>query len=96
VDALQAGRLAGAGLDVFAHEPSTADNPLLALPNVVGAPHSLGYTDELLRECVGAACDALLAVAAGRVPTDVANPDVLENPRFQDKLARLGDRRPPG
>jgi D-3-phosphoglycerate dehydrogenase len=92
VDALRAGRLAGAGLDVFTREPSTADNPLLALPNVVGAPHSLGYTDELLRECVGAACRALLTIAAGRLPTDVANPEVLENRRFREKLERLADR----
>jgi phosphoglycerate dehydrogenase-like enzyme len=92
VDALRAGRIAGAGLDVVDPEPLPADDPLLALPNVVGAPHSLGYTDELLRGCIGGACDALLAVAAGRVPPDLANPEVLESPRFVEKLARLAAR----
>ena len=92
VDVLRAGRLAGAGLDVVDPEPLPADDPLLALPNVVGAPHSLGYTDELLRGCIGGACDALLAVAAGRVPPDLANPEVLESPRFAEKLARLAAR----
>ncbi|MGU3390675.1 2-hydroxyacid dehydrogenase [Sphingomonas sp. M1A8_2b] len=38
VDALEAGRLAGAGLDVWAHEPEI-DPRLLALPNVVMLPH---------------------------------------------------------
>ncbi len=90
VDALREGRLAGVGVDVVDPEPLPADDPLLALPNVVGAPHSLGYTDELLRGCVGGACDALLAVAAGRVPPDLVNPDVLDNPLFTTKLARFG------
>lgn len=90
VDALREGRLAGVGVDVVDPEPLPADDPLLALSNVVGAPHSLGYTDELLRGCVGGACDALLAVAAGRVPPDLVNPDVLDNPLFTTKLARFG------
>lgn len=93
VDALREGRLAGAGLDVFDPEPLPADDPLLSLPNVIGAPHALGYTDELLRGCVGQACQSLIDVAAGRVPEDLANPAVLENPRFLAKLDRFGDWR---
>jgi phosphoglycerate dehydrogenase-like enzyme len=91
VAALEAGRLAGAGLDVFDPEPLPADDPLLALPGVVGAPHSLGYTDELVRGCVDAACSSLLSVAGGEVPRDVANPAVLDSPRFRRKLARYGE-----
>lgn len=89
VGALREGRLAGVGLDVVDPEPLPADDPLLALPNVVGAPHSLGYTDELLRDCVGGTCAALLACAAGEVPSEVANPEVLDNPLFVAKLARF-------
>lgn len=93
VEALRGGRLAGAGLDVVDPEPLPADDPLLSLPNVVGAPHSLGYTDDLLRGCVDGACAALLALAAGREPPNLVNPDVLENPLFATKLARFGPRR---
>ena len=91
-EALREGRLAGAGLDVIDPEPLPADDPLLALPNVVGAPHSLGYTDELLQGCIGGACDALLAVAAGVVPSDLANPDVLAIAAFTEKLAHFAAR----
>jgi phosphoglycerate dehydrogenase-like enzyme len=92
VEALLEERLAGAGLDVVDPEPLPADDPLLSLPNVVGAPHSLGYTDELMRGCVEQACESLIGVAAGRVPRDLANPDVLNNPLFTEKLDRFRDR----
>jgi phosphoglycerate dehydrogenase-like enzyme len=42
IDALQSGKIAGAGLDVFSHEPLPADAPILKAPNTVLTPH-LGY-----------------------------------------------------
>ena len=87
--ALREGRLAGAGLDVFEREPVPEGSPLFGLENVVAAPHALGYTDELFRGCVGSACAAILAIAAGREPEYVANPAVLETDLFREKLSRF-------
>jgi phosphoglycerate dehydrogenase-like enzyme len=49
VSALRDGRLAAAGLDVFAAEPVLPDNPLLGLDNVVLTPHVTWYTVDTMR-----------------------------------------------
>lgn len=45
VAALQGGRLGGAFLDVFEHEPLAADSPLWCLPGVIVSPHTAGQSD---------------------------------------------------
>ena len=50
VDALRAGTLAGAALDVLEREPIPADDPLIGMPNVVLSPHAAFYSEESLVE----------------------------------------------
>jgi phosphoglycerate dehydrogenase-like enzyme len=92
VAALDREQIAGAGLDVFEHEPVAPDDPVVGARNLIAAPHSLGYTDDLLASCIGSACASILAVADGDVPQHVANPDVLASATFRRKLRDLAAR----
>ncbi len=85
---LQAGRIAGAALDVFEQEPIDPHDPLLALDNVILAPHAICWTDELFLGNGQAACRSILDVAEGRLPVHVVNRDVLGSAGLHDKLAR--------
>lgn len=73
LDALHAGRLAGAGLDVYDAEPLPADHPLRSAPRTVLTPH-LGYvTDGGYRVFYGDAVEDVAAWAAG-TPVRVVSP----------------------
>jgi D-3-phosphoglycerate dehydrogenase len=77
--ALTGGKLAGAGLDVFAEEPTAADNPLLKLPNVISAPHMAGVTRESLdRMGLQTARNILSALDGKPIRENVINKEVLD------------------
>ncbi len=65
VEALRSGRLRGAGLDVFAHEPIDPANPLLTLDNVTLAPHMAWLTPETLARSLVVAMDNCRRLASG-------------------------------
>ena len=67
-DAMKAGRLFGAGMDVFKKEPPTTENPLVGLPNVVVTPHSGGSTIETQDKSSLATAEQLIHVLGGGAP----------------------------
>jgi D-3-phosphoglycerate dehydrogenase len=75
-EALAAGRIAGAGLDVTEREPIEADSPLLGMDNVIITPHALCWTDECFHEIAATALRSIVEVSQGRRPAHVVNPEV--------------------
>ncbi len=70
-DAIKAGHLAGAGLDVFEDEPPPKDHPLRRHPRVICTPHVAGVTDGSLVNMGVMAAECIVAVLRGDpVPSD--------------------------
>jgi D-3-phosphoglycerate dehydrogenase len=85
IEALRSRSIAGAGLDVFEQEPLPDDSPLRTLENVILAPHSLGWTDELVRGNGTSTCRAVLDVSRGILPRHPLNPQALQHPRQEGR-----------
>ena len=77
IEALQAGTIHGAGLDVFETEPLPADSPLLSLSNVVALPHIGSATHETRHAMALNAAENLVAALDGTLRRNVVNRDVL-------------------
>ena len=75
VRALQDGRLAGAGLDVFEREPLDPDHPLTRIPNVVLSGHAATFTRLAVQRTADAVLANLLAAGAGHLPAGCINPE---------------------
>jgi D-3-phosphoglycerate dehydrogenase / 2-oxoglutarate reductase len=85
--ALQSGRLAGVGLDVFDPEPPR-HHPLFDHLNVVLTPHLMGMTRRASAATFADAARGVVDVLAGRSPAAVANPDWADHIPVRRKEVR--------
>jgi glyoxylate reductase len=76
VHALEAGKIAGAALDVFQNEPLI--HPGLRRPNVVLAPHIASASVETRTKMACMAAENVVALFGGRRPANMLNPEVLK------------------
>jgi len=77
-EALKAGELGGAGLDVWETEPPPPDSPLREMPNVILSDHAGWYSEESLVNMQTRAAEAVAAVLSGERPESVVNPAVYD------------------
>jgi D-3-phosphoglycerate dehydrogenase / 2-oxoglutarate reductase len=83
IQCLKENRIAGAGLDVFAHEPPEKESPLKELDNVILSAHTAGLTRECVQRMALGAAQAILDLHQGRKPGGAVNPEVFTHPRWQ-------------
>lgn len=76
-DALDAGQIAGAALDVFHHEPVDNHHPLAAHPRVLATPHIGSATHETRRAMALKAADNIVHALSGDTPPNLLNPDAI-------------------
>ena len=87
--ALEAGQLAGAGLDVWWEEPTPKDHPLLQRNDVIATPHSAGVTHEAVTNMREWAASQWIDIFSGKVPPRLINPEAW--PKYQQRFAeKLG------
>lgn len=90
--ALVAGKIAGAGLDVWEDEPPPTDHPLLHLPNVIVSPHTAGVTRQSRENIARIAAEQLLGMLDGQRPPRLLNPEVW--PTYCERFQRILGVRP--
>jgi phosphoglycerate dehydrogenase-like enzyme len=88
-EALATHLIAGAALDCFAEEPVIRPHRFGQLDNVLLAPHSIAWTDELFRDIGRSVCQGMLDLSLGKRPRGVVNPLVFDRAGFQEKWTRI-------
>ncbi len=89
LDALDAGRVAMAGLDVFEEEPLPADSPLRRHPRTVLTDHAAWYSEESQVQLQKTVAQEIVRVCTGGLPVSLMNPEVLR------RLGRFDEWTPP-
>jgi phosphoglycerate dehydrogenase-like enzyme len=93
-DLLKTRRIAGAALDCFAVEPVVTPHRFGDLDNVLLAPHSIAWTNEMFRDIGRTACQSMLDLSLGKWPHGVLNPELKSSPQFLAKWKRVIGKEP--
>ena len=74
VEALKEGRIGGAAVDVYEHQPVAKDDPLFSCPNLLMTPHSAALTTTSNRGMGVGAAEEMVRILAGEPPRNFVNP----------------------
>jgi D-3-phosphoglycerate dehydrogenase len=80
LEALDAGTIAGAGIDVFTSEPPEPDSPatrLIAHPKVVATPHLGASTKEAQENVSIDVCEQVVSILSGELPRSAVNAPII-------------------
>ncbi len=85
IQALEAGTIAGAALDVYQEEPVPSDHPLRRAPNCVLTPHNAFNAAEAAAAMSELSARNVLEAIAGRRPFGILNPAVVDRPNLRTR-----------
>ena len=88
--ALSTGAIAGAGLDVWEHEPPPPEHPLLAFDNVIATPHTAGVTHESRHNIVRGAVEQIDTILSGGRAPRILNPQAWDH--YVQRFERITGR----
>jgi len=91
VEALRAGTIAGAGLDVFEAEPKVSPE-LMTMDHVLIVPHVGSATDETREKMVQTAVNNLLAVIRGEIPPISSIPKFISHRNLEENTRKVNGR----
>jgi D-3-phosphoglycerate dehydrogenase len=86
LEALEAGKIAGAGIDVFTSEPPAPDSTaarLIAHPKVVATPHLGASTREAQENVSIDVCEQVVQILAGQLPRSAVNAPIILPEEFR-------------
>jgi D-3-phosphoglycerate dehydrogenase len=98
-EALETGRLAGLGLDVYPNEPPDVSHPIFRRADVLFTPHCMGLSSRAADATFSMVSEGMADVFRGRIPVNVVNPQVFSaaNSRLHGVVNNVDGRssRPP-
>ena len=79
IDALHAGHLAGAALDVHDRHPLRGDEAIFSTPRLLLTPHAAAITESSMRAMSEGSVSIVMALLQGRHHPNVCNPEVFSH-----------------